>query len=75
MKKFSKLILSLAVILASNTVYSAIKVATYNIRTFDVKNSYTNKVELKKNITKLKADIIAVEEIVNATSFKRFIRF
>lgn len=68
------LFLSSAIFMVSNTVYSAIKVATYNIRTFDVKNSYTNKVELKKNLKALKADLITVEEIVNATSFKKFIQ-
>lgn len=74
MNKFSKLFLSLAIIMVSNSVYAEIKVATYNIRTFDVKNSYTNKVELKKNLTQLKADLITVEEIVNAVSFKNFIK-
>jgi endonuclease/exonuclease/phosphatase family metal-dependent hydrolase len=73
MNKISKLFLSIAIVLASCSAFSGIKVATYNIRTFDVKNSYTNKVELKKNLTKLKADLITVEEIVNAVSFKSFI--
>lgn len=57
----------------AHSSYSAIKVASYNIRTFDFKNSYTNKTELKKIIKTLNADLITVEEIINHTSFVSFL--
>lgn len=71
MNKISILVL---IALFSFRAFSGIKVATYNIKTFDTKSSPTNKVELKKIIKSLKADIITVEEIVNGPSFLKFIK-
>lgn len=62
------------VVLLSSSVFADIKIATYNIRNFDVKHSKTNKAELKKILVNLKADIIAAQEIVNISSFKSFIK-
>lgn len=73
MNKKTRVFLTVFVVLFSWSSFAKIKLTTYNIRTFDVKNSYTNKKELKKIISSLKSDIITVEEIVNHNSFKQFI--
>ena len=69
----TRLFLSVILIVSTSLTYAGIKMTTYNIRTFDLKNSYTNKVELKKIITKLNSDFITVQEIVNHKSFAKFI--
>lgn len=69
MKKLTVLI---GLMVLSIEAIASLKFATYNIRHFDSKNSRTNKVELKKIITKLDADFITVQEIVNTASFKTF---
>lgn len=54
--------------------FAGLKFGSYNIRTFDKNGSYTNKVELKEIIRKANFDFYSVEEIVNAESFKNFIK-
>lgn len=61
-------------ILISFQVSAAVKFASYNIRTFDTKNTPTDKKELKKILKNLNADFITVQEIINTKSFKSFIR-
>ena len=64
----------LAILLLVNASHAKLTIASYNIRTFDSKNSTTDKVALKKIMLSMKADFITVEEIVNANSFKAFIK-
>jgi endonuclease/exonuclease/phosphatase family metal-dependent hydrolase len=71
MKFLSVLVGYLFVITSS---HAAFKMASYNIRNFDSKKSPTNKIELKKIINSLNADFITVEEIVNTSSFKKFVK-
>jgi endonuclease/exonuclease/phosphatase family metal-dependent hydrolase len=73
MSSVTRLFLSVFLIVSTSLTYAGIKMTTYNIRTFDLKNSSTNKVELKKIITKLNSDFITVQEIVNHKSFTKFI--
>lgn len=53
--------------------YASLKITSYNIRNFDKKGHGTDKVELLKIINNLKSDLIAVEEIYNAQSFRKFL--
>ena len=48
MSSVTRLFLSVFLIVSTSLTYAGIKMTTYNIRTFDLKNSSTNKVELKK---------------------------
>ncbi|MBT4792377.1 MAG: hypothetical protein HON90_12470 [Halobacteriovoraceae bacterium] len=63
-----------AVILFSSQVFASLKVATYNIKTFDAFKGNTNKVELKKILENVDADIFTVEEIINGKTFTSFIK-
>lgn len=53
---------------------ASVTFSTYNIRTFDKSQSYTNKQELKNILTKLRTDFLVVQEIVNTSSFLEFIK-
>ncbi len=53
---------------------ASVTFSTYNIRTFDKSQSYTNKQELKNILTKLRTDFLVVQEIVNTSSFLKFIK-
>ena len=63
-----------ALIAITSQVYAGTSFVTYNIRTFDSKSVKTNKVELKRLLRELDADFITVQEIVNAQSFRDFIK-
>lgn len=67
-------LLSIFVFFYAASTYAKMTVGSYNIRTFDSKKSPTDKISLKKIITNMQADFITVEEIVNETSFKSFIK-
>lgn len=67
-------LLFLSLIFGSYGLHAKLTLASYNIRTFDAKNSTTDKVELKRILKQLRADLITVEEIVNAKSFKNFMQ-
>lgn len=71
---FGKGLLFTALICFSINAQAKITLGSYNIRTYDSKKSPTDKRELKKIIRSMKADFITVEEIVNASSFKAFIK-
>lgn len=74
MKRNSNGLLILALLCFCFNSSASLKIASYNIRTFDSKRSPTDKVELKKILTNLKAHLISVQEIVNAGSFKSFVK-
>lgn len=52
----------------------ALKISTYNIRNFDKSGYETNKPLLKKIISNLDADLLAVQEIHNERSFRKFVK-
>lgn len=71
-----KCILGLFFIFASMTAQAAITIGAYNIRNFDYDERYhirTNKPELSKILTNLKADVLSVEEINNTAEFEKFV--
>lgn len=71
-----KRLLSLLFITASLSAQAAITVGTYNIRNFDYDQRYrirTNKPELAKILSGLKADVLSVEEINNTAEFESFV--
>ncbi len=61
-------------LISSTLCYGSLNFGTYNIRTFDYRNDYTNKIELKSIINKMDPDFLTVEEIINSTSFRHFIK-
>jgi len=66
--------LTLLLCLAAFNLYAESRFATYNIRMYDARSGITDKVELKKIITELDADFITVEEIVNSSSLRNFVK-
>ena len=63
----------------SLTLSAKINLATYNIRNFDKDKaqselSRTNKAGLSKIIKRTSPDLLAVQEIVNAESFRKFVK-
>ena len=61
-------------ILFSASAFSALKVTTYNIKTFDASPGLTNKKELTKILKDLDFDLLGVQEIVNIRSFRELIK-
>jgi endonuclease/exonuclease/phosphatase family metal-dependent hydrolase len=61
---------------SSNMALSAsFKLATYNIRNFgSTEKATTSITELKKILNKVNADVLVVQEIIDTTKFKRFIK-
>jgi endonuclease/exonuclease/phosphatase family metal-dependent hydrolase len=62
--------------LLSLNVYAGLKLATYNIRNFDYDPRYdirTNKGHLKKILSEVNADLMAVQEIIQDRVFIQFI--
>ncbi len=70
----SKLNVFIITILVSFNSYAGLRFATYNIRTFDIPRLPTDKVELKRILSKVRPDFLTVQEIINVNSFKDFIK-
>lgn len=54
--------------------FAGLKFGSFNIRTFDKNSSSTNKIELRRILEDADFDFFSVQEIVNADSFKKFIK-
>ena len=64
---------SFLIILLLNSSAFALTVASYNIKNFGKKGTYTDHLILVKIIKKMQADLIAVQEIVDTALFKKVI--
>lgn len=64
----------LSSIFLSFSAFSALNITSYNIRMFDSKKNPTNKTELAKILKQTRFDFLTVQEIVNGTSFRAFIK-
>ncbi|HXH75181.1 MAG TPA: hypothetical protein VNJ08_09470 [Bacteriovoracaceae bacterium] len=71
-----KRIICLLLVTTSLTAQAAITLGAYNIRNFDYDERsriHTNKPELQKIISEIKADVLSVEEIGNTAEFEKFV--
>ncbi len=69
-----KMILSMVLLCTSMQVHALVKFTTFNIRNFDSPKSPTDKVELKRLLIEIDSDFLVVEEILNTSSFTKFIK-
>lgn len=78
MKSLNRVVLRLISLVApvlffSLSALASLNVGTFNIRNFDKPGAFTNKNLLKETIYATGADLLAVQEIYNDSSFKSFV--